>query len=290
MGKIVRALSEDGGVLCSAINSTDMVQEMARLHCASPVVTAALGRMTTAVSIMGGMLKYEGDTLTLRINGGGPCGTLTAVADYRGNVKCCAGNAQASVPPKADGSLDVAGVIGRDGTLTVVKDMGLKEPYCGQIPLVSGNIAEDITAYYAESEQLPTVVSLGIIFGEGGIIEAAGGYMVQIVPPVSEKAVQALERNLNNMDSINKMLEQKLDPEEIALKALEGLGGDVLDKWNAEYYCDCSRERTKGILMSLGKEEIEKLASEQKETEVCCHFCNKRYVFTADELLKMLKE
>ena len=213
MGKIVRALSEDGGVLCSAINSTDMVQEMARLHCASPVVTAALGRMTTAVSIMGGMLKYEGDTLTLRINGGGPCGTLTAVADYRGNVKCCAGNAQASVPPKADGSLDVAGVIGQDGTLTVVKDMGLKEPYCGQIPLVSGNIAEDITAYYAESEQLPTVVSLGIIFGEGGTIEAAGGYMVQIVPPVSEKAVQALERNLNNMDSINKMLEQKLDPE-----------------------------------------------------------------------------
>lgn len=290
MGKIVRALSEDGGVLCSAVNSTDMVREMSRLHEASPVVTAALGRITTAASIMGGMLKYEGDTLTLRINGGGPCGTLTAVADYRGNVKCCVGNAAASVPMTADGKLDVAGVIGKDGTLTVVKDMGLKEPYCGQIPLVSGNIADDITMYYTASEQLPTVVSLGIIFGEGAVIEAAGGFMVQIVPPISEKSVQALERNIANMNSINAMLEQGLKPEEIALKALSGLGGDVLDAWEAQYHCDCSRERTRGVLMTLGKEEIEKLAAEQKETEVCCHFCNKKYRFSADELLKMLKE
>lgn len=290
MGRIVRALSEDGGVLCSAINSTDMVREMARLHEASPVVTAALGRMTTAASIMGGMLKYEGDTMTLRINGGGPCGTLTAVADYRGNVKCCAGNAGANVPQKADGSLDVAGVIGSDGTLTVFKDMGLKEPYCGQIPLVSGNIADDITAYYAESEQLPTVVSLGIIFGEGGKIEAAGGFMVQVVPPVSEKSVTVLEENIKRMDSINEMLQRGLAPDEIALNALSGLGSDILDAWEARYYCDCSRERTRGILMSLGKKEIERLAEEQEETEVCCHFCNKRYVFSADELLKMLKE
>lgn len=279
MGRIVRALSDDGGVLCSAINSTDMVREMARLHEASPVVTAALGRMTTAASIMGGMLKYEGDTLTLRINGGGPCGTLTAVADYRGNVKCCAGNAGANVPQKPDGSLDVAGVIGSDGTLTVVKDMGLKEPYCGQIPLTSGNIADDITAYYAESEQLPTVVSLGIIFGEGAKIEAAGGFMVQVVPPISEKSIMVLEENIKKMDGINEMLEHGLSPDEIALNALSGLGGEILDAWEARYYCDCSRERTRGILMTLGKKEIEKLANEQKETEVCCHFCNKKYVF-----------
>ena len=290
MGKIIRALSEDGGVLCCAINSTDMVREMARVHEASPVVTAALGRMTTAASMMGGMLKYEGDTLTLRVNGGGPCGTLTAVADYRGNVKCCVGNAQANVPARADGGLDVPGVIGRDGTLTVVKDMGLKEPYVGQIPLVSGTIAEDITNYYSVSEQLPTVVSLGIVFGEGAKIEAAGGFMVQIVPPISDKSVQVLEQNLANMEGINQMLENALDPEEIALKALSGLGGDVLDRWEAQYYCDCSRERTRGILMTLGREEIEKLAEEQQETEVCCHFCNKKYVFFADELLKMLKE
>lgn len=290
MGKMVRALSEDGGVLCCAINSTDMVREMSRLHGASPVVTAALGRMTTAASMMGGMLKYEGDTLTLRINGGGPCGTLTAVADYRGNVKCCAGNAAASVPEKPDGTLDVPGVIGQNGTLTVVKDMGLKEPYVGQIPLSSGNIAEDITAYYTVSEQLPTIVSLGIVFGEGAKIEAAGGFMVQVVPPISEQSVQALERNLADMDRITRMLENSLDPEEIALRALSGLGGEVLDKWEAQYYCDCSRERTRGILMALGKDEIEKLAFEQQETEVCCHFCNKKYHFSADELLKMLKE
>ena len=151
MGKIVRALSEDGSVLCSAIDSTDMVRELARLHGTSPVVTAALGRMTTAGAIMGAMLKYEGDTLTLRINGGGKCGTLTVVSDYRGNVKCCAGDPRANVPLKSDGSLDVAGVVGRDGFLTVVKDMGLKEPYVGQTPLVAGDIAQDITAYYSVS-------------------------------------------------------------------------------------------------------------------------------------------
>lgn len=283
MGKIVRALSEEGGVLCSAIDSTDMVRETARLHNASPVVTAALGRMVTAASIMGAMLKYEGDTLTLRINGGGPCGTLTAVADYRGNVKCCAGNAQAVAP-------DVETAVGREGSLTVIKDMGLKEPYIGQIPLSSGNIARGITEYYSISEQLPTVCALGILFGDGGEIRAAGGYMVQIVPPISDMSVKLLEENLAKMDSIQPMLEQRLDPSEIALKALSGLGGDILDSWEARYYCDCSRERTERVLISLGKKELARLAEEQEETEVCCHFCNKKYKFTADEMLKLLKE
>lgn len=283
MGKIVRALSEEGGVLCSAIDSTDMVRETARLHNASPVVTAALGRMVTAASIMGAMLKYEGDTLTLRINGGGPCGTLTAVADYRGNVKCCAGNAQAVAP-------DVETAVGREGTLTVIKDMGLKEPYIGQIPLDSGNIARGITEYYSISEQLPTVCALGILFDENDEVRAAGGYMVQIVPPISDKSVKLLEENLAKMDSIQPMLEQRLDPSEIALKALSGLGGDILDSWEARYYCDCSRERTERVLISLGKKELARLAEEQEETEVCCHFCNKKYKFTADEMLKLLKE
>lgn len=283
MGKIVRALSEEGGVLCSAIDSTDMVRETARLHNTSPVVTAALGRMVTAASIMGAMLKYEGDTLTLRINGSGPCGTLTAVADYRGNVKCCAGDPQAAAP-------DVESAVGREGSLTVIKDMGLKEPYIGQIPLNSGNIARGITEYYSISEQLPTVCTLGILFGDGGEVEAAGGYMVQIVPPISDDSVKLLEENLAKMDSIQPMLEQRLDPSEIALKALSGLGGDILDSWEAQYYCDCSRERTERVLISLGKKELAKLAEEQEETEVCCHFCNKKYKFSADEMLKLLKE
>lgn len=277
-------------MLCSAIDSTDMVREMARLHGATPVVTAALGRMTTAVSIMGAMLKYEGDTLTLRINGGGPCGTLTAVSDYRGNVKCCAGDPSANVPLTADGALDVRGAIGSDGSLTVVKDMGLKEPYVGQIPLVSGNIAEDITAYYSVSEQLPTVCALGILFEKSGEVRAAGGYMVQVVPPISDASVKVLDENLAKMDSVQQMLERRLDPSDIALNALEGLGGEILDSWEACYHCDCSRERTERVLISLGKKELAKLAEEQQETEVCCHFCNKKYKFTAEEMLKLLKE
>ncbi len=290
MGRIVRALSDDGSVLCSAIDSTDIVREVQRLHETTPAVTAALGRMSTAGSIMGAMLKYEGDTLTLRINGGGPCGTLTVVSDYRGNVKCCAGNAQAAVPVRPDGSLDVAGCVGKDGFLTVVKDMGLKEPYVGQIPLVSGNIAEDITAYYNVSEQIPTVLSLGIVFDENASVKAAGGFMVQLVPPIRDGAVDIIERNLSKMESITAMLEKSLPPEEIAAAALEGLGAEILDSWDARYFCDCSRERTEQIIISLGREEIEKLAAEQKETEVCCHFCNKKYRFSAEEMLNLLKE
>ena len=242
MGKLVRALSEDGSVLCSAIDTTDIVREIERLHQPTPVVTAALGRMCTAGAIMGALLKNEGDTLTLRINGGGPCGTLTVVADYRGNVKCCAGNVKAAVPLRSDGGLDVSACVGRDGNLTVVKDMGLKEPYVGQIPLVSGNIAEDITAYYTVSEQIPTVCALGIVFNEDATIKAAGGYMLQLVPPVLDSSVKVIEDNLQHMESITGMLEKGLKPEELAVSALEGLGGEILDQWEAVYYCDCSRE------------------------------------------------
>ncbi len=290
MGKIVRTLSEDGSVLCSAIDSTDIVRDIQRLHGSSPVVTAALGRMCTAGSIMGALLKNEGDTLTLRVNGGGPCGTLTVAADYRGNVKCCAGNAQAQVRLRADGGLDVPACVGTEGSLTVVKDMGLKEPYIGQIPLVSGNIAEDITAYYSVSEQIPTVCALGIVFNDDAEVSAAGGYMLQLVPPVLDGSVKVIEDNLRKMESITGLLEKGLKPEELALSALEGLGAEVLDQWEARYYCDCSRERTEGILLSLGKEELRKLADEDQTTEVCCHFCNKKYHFSTEEIYRLLKE
>ena len=290
MGKIVRALSEDGSILCSAIDTTDIVRDIQRLHGTSPVVTAALGRMCTAGSIMGALLKNEGDSLTLRINGGGPCGTLTVVSDYRGNVKCCAGNAQAQVPLRSDGGLDVPACVGVDGSLTVVKDMGLKEPYVGQIPLATGNIAEDITAYYSISEQIPTVCALGIVFDDDAAVKAAGGYMLQLVPPVLDSSVKVIEDNLQKMESITGMLEKGLKPEEVAVTALEGLGGEILDQWDARYYCDCSRERTEQILISLGKEELQKLADEDKTTEVCCHFCNKKYEFSTDDICRLLKE
>ena len=168
--------------------------------------------------------------------------------------------------------------------------MGLKEPYVGQIPLVSGNIAEDITAYYTVSEQIPTVCALGIVFNEDATIKAAGGYMLQLVPPVLDSSVKVIEDNLQHMESITGMLEKGLKPEELAVLALEGLGGEILDQWEAVYYCDCSRERTEQILISLGKKELQKLVDEGEETEVCCHFCNKKYRFSTAEISNLLKE
>ena len=283
MGKIVRALSETGGVLCAAIDASDIVSDIQKLHEASAAVTAALGRMAAAASLMGSMLKYEDDRLTIRINGGGACGVMTAVSDYRGNVKCSVGNS------KADAE-DVESLVGSDGQLTVIKDMGLKEPYVGQIPLSSGNIARVLTEYYTISEQLPTVFTLGILFDDNLKVKAAGGYMVQVVPPVSEKSVMILDENLRNMSEIGAMLEQGFTPEEIALKALSGLGGEILDEWEAAYKCDCSREKTEQILLSLGRKELKRLADEQETTEVCCHFCNKKYLFNAEDMLKLLKK
>ena len=282
MGKIVRALSDDGGVLCSAIDSTDIVKELAALHGSSQAVTAALGRLATAASIMGARFKYEGDRLTLRISGGGPCGTLTAVSDYRGNVKCSV------IDPLADAA-NVEELVGKDGSLTVIKDMGLKEPYCGQIPLISGNIAQEITAYYSISEQLPTVCNMGTLFDDNGKVKAAAGYMVQVVPPVSEKALQVLEENLSKITSLSSILEMGYDPAQIAVEALSGLGGEVLDSWEAVYHCDCSQSRTEEILCSLGKKEIARLIEEQEITEVCCHFCNKKYRFSAEDLTRLLR-
>lgn len=281
MGKIVRALSEDGSALCAAIDSTDIVNEIAHMHNASHAVQAALGRMASAASLMGCMLKYPDDKLTLRINGGGPCGTLTAVADYKGNVKCCAGY------PMADAE-DVETLVGSNGTLTVIKDLGLKEPYVGQIPLTTGNIARALTEYFSISEQLPTIFEMGMVFGESGVIKAAA-YMLQAVPPITEKTIAKLDENLSKLDGVTQMLENEKSPEDIALEALSGLGGEVLDKWDAAYKCDCSRERTEEILISLGKKEIERLISEQETTEVCCHFCNKKYVFSTEDMYKLLK-
>ncbi len=281
MGQIVRTLSEDGSCLCAAIDSTDIVNDIGQMHGASRAVQAALGRMASACSLMGCMLKYPNDKLTLRINGGGACGTLTAVSDYKGNVKCCVGN------PAADAE-DIETLVGDNGTLTVIKDLGLKEPYVGQIPLTTGNIARSLTEYFSVSEQLPTIFELGILFGENGVTKA-GGFMLQAVPPISEKTIAVLDETLADFNGVGALLEENKAPEEIALSALAGLGGEVLDKWEAKYKCDCSRERTEAILMSLGQKELEKLAFEQEKTEVCCHFCNKKYVFSTDELLKLLK-
>lgn len=289
MGKIVRALSADGSVLCSAINSTDIVNEIFRIHKTTPVASAALGRLCTAASIMGALLKGEDDTLTLRLNGGGPSGNIVAAADYMGNVKCYAENPQVDLPLKPNGKLDVSGYVGTDGFLGVIKDLGLKEPYATQTPIVSGEIAEDITSYFAVSEQIPTVCALGVLVDRDWSIKAAGGYIIQLVPPINESAIDVIEKNIRDMQSVTALIESGMTSEEIALKGLEGLNGDILDSWEANYRCGCSRERTERILISLGAKELERLADEQESTEVCCHFCDKKYSFTSEELKELLK-
>lgn len=287
MGKIVRALSADGSVLCSAINSTDIVNEIFRIHKTTPVATAALGRLATAGCIMGAMLKGEDDSLTLRVNGGGPAGTMVVAADYRGNVRCYTEHPEVDLPLKPNGKLDVSGYVGKDGFLGVVKDLGLKEPYATQVPIVSGEIAEDITSYYAVSEQIPTVCALGVLVDRDWTVKAAGGYIIQLVPPINEKAIDIIEKNIADMQSVTQMMEAGLTSEQIALKGLEGLDGEVLDSWDVSYKCKCSRERTEEMLISLGRDELNKLAAEDEETEVCCHFCDKKYYFTRDEILKL---
>jgi molecular chaperone Hsp33 len=284
MSKIVRALSKDGSVLCAAVDSTDIVNEIHRIHKASPVASAALGRLSTAGVIMGSLMKNESDLLTLRIDGGGKAGVLTVTADYRGNVRCCAGRYDVDLPLNEKGKLDVAGYVGKQGLLGVIRDTGLKEPYAAQIPLVSGEIAEDITSYYATSEQIPTVCALGVLVDRDWSIKAAGGYLIQLIPPVNEEAIEFIENNVKVMPSVTEMLEQGMTAEEIALRGLEGLDGNVLDEWEVSYKCDCSRERTEEMLVSLGREEFQKLAETQEKIEVCCHFCDKKYYFEPHEI------
>lgn len=290
MGKLVRALSDDGSVLCSALTSTDIANEIYKIHNSSPVATAAMGRLCTAASLMGALMKGEDDSLTIRLDGGGPAGAIVAVSDYKGNVRCYAENPTVDLPLKPNGKLDVSGYVGNTGFLGVIRDLGLKEPYATQIPLVSGEIAEDITQYYAVSEQIPTVCALGVLVDRDWSVKAAGGFIIQLVPPVNENAIAIIEENIKDMQSVTKMLEDGLTSEEIALKGLKGLKGDILDSWDAGYKCTCSRERTERMLLSLGREELQKLADEKDEKlEVCCHFCTNKYYFTKDDIKKLLE-
>lgn len=289
MGKLVRALSADGSVLCSSVDAADICNEIVRIHTPSPAATAAMGRLAAAGSLMGALMKGEEDALTLRINGGGVGGTLLCVADYMGNVRCCCDNPQADLPLKENGKIDVGGFVGKDGFLAVIRDLGLKEPYATQCPIVSGEIAEDITAYYAISEQIPTVCALGVLVDRDHSVKAAGGYIIQLVPPINEKAIDFIENNIKNMQSVTGMLTEGKTPEEIALMGLEGLQGEILDSWDCGYKCKCSRERTERMLISIGKKDLLSLADEAEkktegQTEVCCQFCGKKYYFSSEEL------
>ncbi|MDE6708059.1 MAG: Hsp33 family molecular chaperone HslO [Oscillospiraceae bacterium] len=289
MSIIKRAISADGSVVASAIDATDMVNQIETFHKPSAVVTAGLGRLAIATSLMGYGQKNEGDVLTVRIDGDGQIGSMIAVADSWGNVKCCADNYIVEIPLNQQNKLDVGGAVG-NGTLSVIKDLGLKEPYVGTIPLVSGEIAEDIANYYATSEQIPTVLSLGVLVATDLTVQYAGGFFIQLLPFADEACIPILEKNLADMPNVTKMLENGMTAEQIVLKCLDGLEPNLLDEAEANYACDCSRERTSRILISIGNEELQKLADNHETIEVCCHFCDKKYCFTPEEILEFMQK
>ncbi len=289
MSIIKRAISADGSVVASAIDATDMVAMIEHYHKPSAVVTAALGRFTIAASLMGYGLKSADESLTLRIDGDGPIGCMVACADDLGNVKCYADNYIVELPLNAKGKLDVGGAVG-NGTLSVIKDMGLKEPYVGTIPLLTGEVAEDIANYYATSEQIPTVLSLGVLVAPDLTVQYAGGFLIQLLPFADEACIPILERNVAAMPHFTEMLAQGMTAEDIVMKCLEGLEPNLLDEAEACYYCDCSRERTSKILTSIARHDLQELAENGENIEVCCHFCDKKYEFTPQEILGLIAD
>ena len=290
MSKMIRSISKDGSVLCCAVDATDMIARMEQIHHPSAVVTAALGRLTIAASMMGSMLKHEDDSLTLRINGGGPCGTLMAVGSSMGNVKSWVQNPYVELPLNDQGKLYVRGAVGTDGVFSVVKDIGLKEPYIGQVPIVSGEIGEDVTSYYATSEQTPTACGLGVLVNPDLTVRAAGGYLIQLLPFADEACIDVLEENLKNAKPVSAMIDEGMTPEQICETMLKGLEPEVLDTFDASYSCDCSKERVSKALISLGAGELEQMASDEKEIEVNCQFCDKKYTFSPAELRALAKD
>ena len=289
MQNLVRMMDEDGVLCVLAVDSTEIVRKMTALHNTSKAVSAALGRLLTGAALMGSMLKDDRDSITLRVNGGGPAGLLIACTDGTGNVKGCSDHPLGELPPRADGHLDVGGAVGKDGVLTVIRDNRLqKEPTVGQVPLVSGEIAEDLTAYYAYSEQIPTVCALGVLVDPDLTIHCAGGYLVQLLPGATDAEITQLENNIAAMPSVTEMLRSGLTPRDMMEKALAGFAPSVLETRQVSYRCDCSEERTREMLLSLGRRELEKLRDEDPRCEVVCHFCHSKYEFDLNRLLAEL--
>ena len=290
MKNYIRCITSDGSIVASAIDSTNIVARAEQIHKTSAVVTAALGRTLTAASLMGAALKGEEDTLTIRINGGGPAGTILAVTDSCGNVRGYAQNPVVEIPLNSKGKLDVAGAVGVDGTLSVARDIGGREPYVGQCPLVSGEIAEDITGYYATSEQIPTICALGVLVNPALTVQVAGGLLVQLLPFADSAAVDLLERNAKALPSVTQMLSSGMTPEDMCRKVLDGMKVEVLDQWDTHYQCNCSLERVKRALSTLRKDELLSLADESGKAEISCHFCDQVYTLTRPELEKLAEE
>ena len=286
MGKLVRCLTTDGTVVALALDATDIVARAEQIHKTSAVVTAALGRLLTAASLMGFQLKGRDDTVTLRVDGGGPAGQIVAVSDSAGNVRGYAANPVVEIPLRPDGKLNVGGAVGKDGLLYVLRDTGGSEPYVGCTPLICGEIAEDVTTYFAISEQVPTVCALGVLVDKDLSVRCAGGFIVQLLPGATEEEIEHLEKNIKAMPSVTTMLEEGKSVRDMLELALAGFQPDILDSYHVTYKCDCGLERVEKMIRSLGKKEVERMRDEDPIAEVNCQFCNKNYKVDLNELLK----
>lgn len=288
MSELVRMISVDGTLTVIAVDSTDIINKMEQIHQTSAVTSAALGRLLTAASMMGAVLKGKDNSITLRLNGNGPAGSVIAVSDSEGNVRGYVANPVVEIPLNDKGKLDVAGAVGKDGTLTVMKELGMKEPYIGQIPIVSGEIAEDITNYFATSEQLPSVCALGVLVNPDLSIKAAGGFIIQLLPTALDDTIDKVEECIKGIEPVTQMLTSGMTAEDICRHVLKTFELEILDTSNPEYRCNCSKERVAKALLTLGKEELNEMANDPK-TEVSCHFCDKKYVFTPAEIKNLAK-
>lgn len=286
---LVRATAANAQIRAFACTSKEIVETAREHHNTTPVVTAALGRLLTGGVMMGTMLKGEKDVLTLQVHAGGPMQGMTVTADAFGHVKGYPENPYVDLPLNAKGKLDVAGAVGV-GFMNVIKDMGLKEPYVGQTVLQTSEIAEDLTYYFATSEQVPSSVGLGVLVGRDYHVAQAGGFIIQLMPFAEDKVIDQLEANLKDVDSVTKLLEQGLTPEQILEKLLEGLDVEFTDKMPISFECDCSKSRVEKVLISVGKKDLQSMIDDGKPIEVNCHFCNTNYTFEVDELKEIYKK
>lgn len=290
MGKLIRCLTTDATVMAMVLDSTDIVARAEQIHQPSAVVTAALGRLLTAASMMGVMLKGRDDTVTLKINGGGPAGVVMAVSDSEGYVRGYATQPVVEIPLKPNGKLDVSGALGTEGFLYVLRDNGTTEPYVGCVPLVTGEIAEDLTTYYAQSEQTPTVCALGVLVNPDLSVKAAGGLLLQLLPFCPESVIDQVEKNIAALPPMTAMLSEGLTPEDIVKKALDGFEFDILDEYEPTYRCNCSRDRVERALMTLKPDELLTLPNEEGVVETTCQFCDAVYSFTENDLKTLLEK
>ena len=286
---LVRGMTMDGFVKAVAIRSTELVRRGAQIQGTTPNATAAFGRCLTAASMMGNMQKVENGSMTLQIRGGGPIGTITVVSDPTGNVRGCVAEPKVPLVEKFPGKLDVGATVGVDGTLTVIRDMQMKEPYVGSVELVSGEIGDDVTAYFAQSEQTPTACALGVLVDRDLSVKVAGGYLIQLLPGAPDDVIDRVEDGIRRAGAVTKMLENGMTPEDILGQVCGELGVVFMETTEVEYKCYCSRDRVTSALISLGKAELEEIANDGKTFPVECQFCDTVYEFTPEDIQNLIK-